>query len=438
LIEPLAYVRTIHFTATVMAAGIVLCRFFVAEPAFALAEGEQSLAIARLPARWSRMVWAGLAVAALSGAAWLALLARDIYDAPISEVWSNGGVWTVATQSRFGQISLVRLGLAVLIALSSVRPIGGGERAPSGFAAAGFVAVVLAAAFLILPAWSGHAGAIPGLAGQFGAAADALHLLAAGAWIGGLLPLAMLLAAARGAKEPSRTAFVTAAVRRFSLLGMACVATLIATGAINTWYQVGSIDGLTQTTYGRLVLLKIGLFVAMVAIATINRFHLTPLLAAAAAVDRLQRNCAAEIALGLAAVFVVGFLGTMAPASHAHHYADTAAIPADAAFVHIHSTQGMAEVTITPGRTGMARASIRLFNDDFGPLEAKKVTLTLTAPAMGSRPMTRAALLGTDGAWQVEAIELSQPGGWMVEVDVVLGPASRLSLAAPIVIEAAR
>lgn len=433
MFEPLAWVRAVHFAATVMATGIVLCRFFVAAPAFGLADGDLSSALARLPARWSRMVWAGLAVAALSGAFWLALLARDIYEAPIGEVWSNGGVSTVATQTRFGQISFLRLVLAVLLALSLARPIGGGERAPSGFAA-----VVLAAGFLMLPAWTGHAGAMPGLAGQFGTAADALHLLAAGAWIGGLLPLAMLLATARGTKDPSRTTFVTAAVRRFSLLGMASVAVLLASGIVNTWYQVGSIDGLIETTYGKLVLLKIGLFVAMVAIATINRFYLTPRLAAAAAVHRLQRNCAAEIALGLAAVLVVGFLGTMAPASHAHHHADTTAIPADAAFVHIHSTQGMAEVTVTPGRTGTARASIRLFNDDFGPLEAKKVTLTLTAPAAGSRPMTRPALLGTDGAWQVEAIELSQPGDWMVEVDAVLGPASRLSLGAPIVIEPAR
>jgi copper resistance protein D len=433
LFEPLAWVRAIHFAATVMAAGIVLCQFFVAEPAFALADGDLYSALKRLPARWSKMVWLALAVAVLSGAAWLALLARDIYDAPLGEIWSNGGISTVATQTRFGQISLVRLGLAMLLALSLARPIGGGERAPLGFAA-----VVLAAGFLVLPAWTGHAGAAPGSAGQFAVAADALHLLAAGAWIGGLLPLAMLLAAARGAKEPSRTAFVTAAVRRFSVLGMASVAALFATGIINTWYQVGSIDGLIETTYGRLVLLKIGLFVAMVAIATINRFYLTPRLAAAAAVHRLQRNCAAEIALGLAAVLVVGFLGTMAPASHAHHHADTTAIPADAAFVHIHSTQGMAEVTITPGRAGMARASIRLFNDDFGPLEAKEVTLILTAPAVGSSPMTRAASLDAEGAWQVEAIELSQGGDWTVEVDALLGPASRLSLAAPIAIEPAR
>jgi len=430
LFEPLADVRAVHFAATVLAAGIVLCRFFVAEPASGLAEGDLSSALKRLPARWSRMVWAFLAVALLSGAAWLALLARDIYGAPIGDIWSNGGLWTVATQTRFGQISFLRLGLAVLLALTLTRAIDVQPRPRWSFTPA-----MLAAGFLILPAWTGHAGAMPGLAGQFDAAADALHLFAAGAWIGGLLPLAMLLAAARGAKAPSRAAFITAAVGRFSLLGIVSVAALLATGIINTWYDVGSIDGLIETTYGRLVLLKIGLFVAMVGIATVNRFYLTPRLAAAAATYQLQRNCAAEIALGLAAVFVVGFLGTMAPAAHAHHHAATAAVPGDAAFVHIHSTQGMAEVTITPGRVGTARASIRLFNDDFGPLDAKEVTLALTAPAAGSKPTIRSASLGADGAWQVEDIELSQGGDWSAEVGAVLGPDSRLSLAAPIVIE---
>ncbi len=176
----------------------------------------------------------------------------------------------------------------------------------------------------------------------------------------------------------------------------------------------------------------------MVAIATINKFRLTPRLTAAGTVYRLQRNCLAEAVLGLAAVFVVGFLGTMAPAIHAHHHASAAVVPADAAFVHIHSTQGMADVTITPGRIGTARARIRLLNDDLDPLAAKEVTLTLTAPAAGSKPITRSAALGSDGAWQVEGIELSQPGDWLVEVGAVLGPASRLSLAAPIVIEPKR
>jgi putative copper resistance protein D len=429
LLELLPYVRAVHFAATAMAAGIVLFHFLVAGPALGSADADLSPAVRRLLARWLWLVWASLAVAVLSGAAWLALLAADIYEAPVSEVWANGGVLTVATQTRFGSIWSVRLGLAVLLALSSARLLRARQRTRWGF-----VSAVLAAGFLITPAWTGHAGAMPGLSGQFDVIADALHLLAAGAWIGGLVPLAMLLAGAHYGTEPGWAAAAPTAVGRFSLLGMASVAALLATGVINTWYDVGTVDGLIESAYGRLVLLKIGLFAGMVGIATINRLHLTPRLAAAASVRRLQRNCLAETLFGFAALFAVGFLGTMAPAAHAHQHASNAAIPADAAFVHIHSTQGMADVMIVPGRTGTAQASIRLLDDDLAPLAAKSVTLTLTAPAQGSQPKMRAASLAADGAWRVDGIELSQPGNWIVEVAAVLGPGSRLSLDAAIVI----
>ena len=221
------------------------------------------------------MVWASLAVAVLSGAIWLALLAANIYGAPVDEVWRNGGVWTVAMQTRFGQVSMARLALAVLLAGWMVMLAGAIARDRWGA-----FPVILAIGFLIGPAWTGHAGATPGGAGQIPLAADALHLLAAGVWLGSLPSLAMLLAAAWRNKEPARTAVVATAVRRFSLLGIASAGALLASGIINTWYEVGSPRDLIATAYGRLVLAKIALFAAMVSIAAVNRFHLTPRLAA--------------------------------------------------------------------------------------------------------------------------------------------------------------
>jgi putative copper resistance protein D len=424
LTDPLVYVRAVHFAATILAAGVVFFQVVVAEPAFAAPGGDPYPTMQRLRCRWSWLLWISLAVAVLSAAVWLVLLAAAIYGAPIAEVWRNGGVWTVATETRFGQVWSARLGLAVLLALSlPPRPRWS------------FIPLILAAGLLIAPAWTGHAGATPGAAGQFHLVADVLHVLAAGAWIGSLPPLAMLLAAARRAKEPGWTDVVATAIRRFSLLGMASVAMLLATGLVNTWYEVGSFANLVATAYGRLIVLKLGLFAAMVAIAAVNRFHLTPRLAAVGAVRQLQRNSLAEAILGFAAVLVVGFLGTMAPASHAHLHPAAVAIPADAAFTHIHLQEGMADVTIMPGRTGTARATIRLWNEDFGPLEAQEVTLTLTAPTAASKPTTHFALQGPDGAWQVEGIELSQSGNWTVTVGAVLGPHKRLVLTAPMVIE---
>jgi putative copper resistance protein D len=428
LSNPLAYLRAVHFAATILAAGVVIFEFFVAVPAFAVASRDLYLATERLRSRWAWMVWISLAAAVFSAAIWLVLLAADIYGAPVDEVLRNGGVWTVATETRFGQVSIARLALAVLLCAAAAMPMPVARRRWAA------VSVILAVGFLIGPAWIGHAGATPGSAGQIPLAADALHLLAAGAWLGGLPPLAMLLAAAWYSKEPGWAAVAATAIRRFSLLGLASVAVLLASGIINSWYEVGSVVNLIATSYGRLVLIKLGLFAAMMVIAAVNRLHLTPRLATAGTVRRLQNNSLAEIVLGFAAILVVGFLGAMAPASHTHQHPAYSSVPVGAAFVHIHSVAGMADVTIMPGRVGTARAIIRLWNEEFEPLAARELTLTLTVPAAKSKLVTRIAAQDDNGDWQVDGIELSQPGNWMVTVDAGLGK-RRLTLEALIVIE---
>jgi hypothetical protein len=126
----------------------------------------------------------------------------------------------------------------------------------------------------------------------------------------------------------------------------------------------------------------------------------------------------------------------MPPASHANHHAASGAIPADATFQHIHSEQGMADVTIEPGHVGTADVTIHLLNDDLATLAARALTLTLIAPTLGSKPTARAASQDADGLWHVDGIELSEPGNWTVMVDAVLTSGGRLQLAAPIVVHA--
>ena len=426
--DPLAYIRAVHFAATIIAAGVVIFEMTVAGPAFATAAGMLDPEIRRLRSRWAWLVWESLAVAAVSGAIWLILLAADIYAAPIADIWRDGGVWTVASETRFGQVLLARLAAALLLAASlPMRRRSADRRLWSAGA------VVLAIAVLIGPAWTGHAGATPGIAGEFPLAADALHLLAAGAWLGGLPPLAMLLAAAWRGKEPRWAAVAAIAVQRFSLLGAISVSALLASGIINSYYQVATLNNLLATSYGQLVLIKIAIFAAMIALASVNRFYLTPRLATASTVRWLYRTSLAETVLGFAAVAVVGFLGAMAPASHTHH---NAAIPEGAAFVHIHSNAGMTDVTIVPGRVGTARATIRLWNNNSEPLAAERLTFTLTPP--GGQPITWPAVQAQDGSWQVDVIPLSQSGNWKAAIDAGLDAKRRLTLDAPIVIEPER
>ncbi|MFF7279272.1 copper resistance CopC/CopD family protein [Streptomyces griseorubiginosus] len=93
---------------------------------------------------------------------------------------------------------------------------------------------------------------------------DVLHLLAVATWLGGLT--ALLVALYR-----SDAPIESAAVRRFSQVAFGSVVTLVATGVYQSWRQLGSWSAFTETRYGQLLLVKIGLVAVLVGIAFISR-----------------------------------------------------------------------------------------------------------------------------------------------------------------------
>jgi putative copper resistance protein D len=169
-------------------------------------------------------------------------------------------------------------------------------------------------------AWVGHAAAGAGWIGFGHEMNQSVHLLAAGLWLGGLLPLGWLLGRARRAAD-GFDVLAQQAVPPFSQMGYAAVAAIAITGAVNTLMLAGSLDALFGTAYGRLLSLKILLNLAMVAIALRNRFRLTPLLSAGdmAGSGALYRSVLVEQALGLGILAAVSLLGTWPPAMTHHH-----------------------------------------------------------------------------------------------------------------------
>jgi copper resistance protein D len=427
-------VRAVHFVTTIVAAGTVLFIVFIAGPALREAGGGQAT---RVRSKLARMAWTGLELAVISGVAWLILTAAGMSGRPPAEIFASGALLTVLTDTTFGRVWIVRLFLACLIAALLVPGLSAKNRTRPIDAAL----VISAAAFAGTLAWAGHAAGGLDLEAFIHPLADVLHLIAAAAWVGALLPLALLLKAA-GQEDVAVAQMVTL---RFSTLGIASVGTLLVTGIVNAWYLAGSIPALIGTDYGRLLLIKITLFFGMVAIAGFNRLRLTPRIAGNAdagviqdALRLLRRNAAIEAAAGAMVLIIVAVLGTLPPANHANHtdhHATYGPVPADAAFVHIHTEQGMADVTILPGRVGTADITVRLWNDDLETLDVHGVMLTLTAPGAGSRPATRAAAQNSDESWQVGGVELSQAGNWTVAVSATLASGRHLVLDAPIVIE---
>src|SRR5262249_43117355 len=140
----------------------------------------------------------------------------------------------------------------------------------------------LAICFAGILAWMGHSGAGDGPAGEAQVAVDAFHIIAAAAWVGCLIPLAYLFILAARTTSVLSPAGVAGATCRFSNLGILSVATVLITGLINTWFLVGSIAILLDSTYGRLLMIKMALFLVMLCIAAVNRTWLTPKITAAA------------------------------------------------------------------------------------------------------------------------------------------------------------
>ena len=300
---PMIVTRTAHFAASATIAGALLFRHFVAGPALRAVPA----AGARIDRQIRAIVWIGFAIAVVSGLVWFCLQAASMSGLGVGEAITSGTVSIVADETQFGLVSEVRLILALALAVCLVF-----DRIVLLRRLALTAAVCLVASI----AWTGHAGSTPFKLGYLHLASDALHLVAASAWIGGLVPFALLLDMAWRRQGCSSTSLD--AVRRFSTLGIASVAALILSGGINTWILVGSFRGLVVTSYGQLLMLKLAAFTAMLALAAFNRFSLTPRLTLSSddALPGLALNTRIEIILGFSIFAMVGVLGTLHPASH--------------------------------------------------------------------------------------------------------------------------
>ena len=233
---------------------------------------------------------------------------------PFGEAMTWNVLSTVLSETQFGLVSEIRFALAIILAAcltyDRVVPV----RWPALGSALGLIAAI---------AWTGHGGATLGAMGNLHLTADVLHLIAAAAWIGGVLPLTLLLVSAQRHQNIEWASLTRDSVVRFSTLGIVTVGTLFATGIVNAWILVGSVRALLFTEYGQLLTLKLVAFGLMLMFAAVNRFFFTPQLALPiedkariGSLRQLTRNSATEFALGLGIFAIVGLLGTMHPAIH--------------------------------------------------------------------------------------------------------------------------
>jgi len=301
-----AAVRSVHYASTLVILGeLVLLLVVAGGRRGALSSGAGDA----LPRRFQTVVRWSLVGSIASGLAWFAIAASVMSGSPV-DVLDGRTMAQVLTETEFGHVFTLRFGLAValgiLLAGFGLAPRPG----PRSSAALGMLTV--AAAYVASLAWAGHSAATLATESGVGILADAVHLLAAGAWLGALPGFAFLL------RRTDVAAEALATTRRFSTLGAACVALLTASGIANAWFLIGDVPALVGTLYGRLLLAKLALFAVMLALAIANRWYLVRRLAEgdADASRLMRRNANGEIFAGLVILAIVGVLGVTPPAIH--------------------------------------------------------------------------------------------------------------------------
>lgn len=236
-------------------------------------------------------------LALLSGVLWPWLKTGTLGDTP-GDAWDPQQVWFILTQTAFGSTWLLReacIGLAALAAVAPLLSIGRGV-------------YFLVAAALASLALLGHAASGAGAPATILRTALATHLLAAGAWVGGLPPL-WVLSGRLAARDLARV------LQRFSRYGAFLVAVVVGTGLLNAWVRIGDLPALVGTDYGQILLAKVFLVGLMGVAAIANRNVYTPRLASddgfvqAGARLGLRRSVAIELVLGIAATMVAVWLG---------------------------------------------------------------------------------------------------------------------------------
>ena len=180
--------------------------------------------------------------------------------------------------------------------------------------------------------------------------------------------------------------------------------------------QVGRVEALWTTAYGRVLLAKLALLLFLFTLAAINRFSLTPAFARREpkAARQFARSVRMEIVL-VCAILAVASLWRFTPPPRSLPGAG-----GSTGVVHIHTAKAMAELTIAPGQAGPVSASVHVMTGEFGPMEPKEVTLALANPAAGIEPIRRPMAKDEEGRWRVESLVLPVPGAWSVEIDILI------------------
>ena len=291
-------VRWVWFVGLVGVAGSVAFRLLVL-PRTRRRSTEADASLVKPAAHAASAV--GIAMATLVLGAAIARLYAQSYSLFGPELAGALESWSAVLRTRWGQ------GWWIHVAAAGTA-LGGFLAARRGSGAGWGLAAIGALALGFNPALAGHALTAPGPT-WVSVFADGVHVLAAGGWLGSLLLLVVVgIPAALRLEDGMRGPAVAALVQAFSPTALVFAGAVAGTGIFSAWLQVGDVEALWTTTYGRTLLLKVAMLSALFATGAYNFLRVRPALGDDAATRRLQRSATFELLVTAAVLLVTAVL----------------------------------------------------------------------------------------------------------------------------------
>ncbi|MEU6249213.1 copper resistance protein CopC [Glycomyces sp. NPDC047010] len=342
----------------------------------------------------AKLVALGLAVVAMTAVLGLPLQAAYETGTGVSDL-DAAGLQSVM-QSNIGLSALLRL-LLVLLALPLMRYVVTAEEEPRRPVTMGLAAVGLA----LGATWplAGHPMASEPVVVAF--IADWVHLTTALAWGGGVFAL-LILALRKDTELPDRTAATWLALVPWF------IANLIVAGIASSLLHIDSIEALTQTQYGKLVLLKSGILIVTVAIGLFTR---------RAMLRGREGRARLRVMAGVETVFLAVVLGAVAvlvqavPAKTALLNAETSESASTETATLVTTEAFTAQVVLEPGRPGAN--SVRILADDLEGVAFAAVEWEAVYGLEGEEPQELRLIELRTGILAGE-VNLGEAGRWLV------------------------
>jgi copper transport protein len=303
---PLVIMKWLALLMVMAAIGLFVLRTLIAQPLVRRVEGTtlRSLELA-------------FGIAALLGLIAIpAYLEEATAIDSLRSFWTLGGVVPLWRVTAFGrgyvdiELCFALFCAAAAVAIWTDRPERLNRPTAALLALSG--ALLAAAATLLLPGTVGHAGQTSprGVAVLL----DWLHLVSGSVWIGGLTGLLVLW---RSLPVPERIAGLLVCVPRFSNAAFVSVMVLLGTGVGASVLHLPVLSALWLTSYGKVILIKAGILLAAMALASVNLLRTKPGLsrseASEASARLLRRLVAGEAVLVAGAILAAAVLSSLAP-----------------------------------------------------------------------------------------------------------------------------